>query len=115
MSSLDETNKNLNQSQTASLTTSNTLSKEFQLEFENVMIHPLFTEEEQKAMKNRFNCAKRLLTNIISGDYRCVYIWSNIVDSIYTKMDRNLSILQTAQPLSSPTESSLQSILWYLI
>ena len=106
MSTLDETSHNIDQTEASSSITSINLNRKFQIEFDKAHIHPLFNEEERKAMKERFDCAKRLLANIVSSDHRCIRIWSNIVDGIYAKMDGNLSIVQTVEILLTPPNTS---------
>ena len=95
ISSLDETRKNIDQTQATSIN----LTTKLQVEFDKVYIHPLFKEEEQKVMKERFDCSNRLLANLVSSDHRCVRISSNIVDGIYGRMNEKFSIVQTVEIL----------------
>ncbi|CAF1982207.1 unnamed protein product, partial [Rotaria magnacalcarata] len=91
----DTTNKQ------ASSTTSTESIATFQLDFYRVNVHFLFPDEEKKAIYERFDEAKRFLTNLISADPRCIHLWANIIAGVYENISVDLSPLQMYQLLFS--------------
>ncbi|CAF5041440.1 unnamed protein product, partial [Rotaria sp. Silwood1] len=109
-----ESAENVTTKKQDSSTTSTDSIETFQLDFHRVHVHFLFSEQEKKAIFERFNEAKQFLTNVISTDPRCTRVWANISADAYEKITVHLSTSQIIQLLfstSTITTSRLQELI----
>ncbi|CAF1263775.1 unnamed protein product [Rotaria sp. Silwood1] len=78
----------------------------FELKFNTICVHPLFSKAEQQAIGDRIITAIEFLNTFFANDDRCATIWTNIMNGAYKTITKGMPISKINKILFNSSISS---------